>query len=248
MVKKIKVLIVDDDEALTETLADIMDTEGHKTFRAARGEEAIEMVKKDFFDVVLMDVKMPGMNGVEAFKRIKIISPKSVVIIMTGYSLTDLIEEALKEGVHSVIYKPIDIDNLLKTIDTIKGGGGLIMIVDNDEDSTLTLKSALEKTGYDVNWAKDGMSAIEQQKKQSRDIVFIELSMPILNGLEVFEELKKISPSVIAIMMSFDKFANQELIRRALDENAYACLYKPFDPEEAINIIKEVKSKKLSTE
>ena len=114
---EVGMLIVDDDPDMTETLADILTDMGYEVAIAENGYQAIEMVRQNKYDVALMDIKMPGINGVETFKEIKQIRPQIRVIMMTAYSVQDLIQEALKEGAYGVIYKPIDIDKLISLVE-----------------------------------------------------------------------------------------------------------------------------------
>jgi len=114
------VLIVDDNTELCETLADILEMAGFDVESAKGGEEGIKRVKERFFDVVLMDIKLPGMNGVEAFKGIKKISPKTRAIMMTAYAVEELIKEALNECAFTVLYKPFEMDKLLDLIEGAK--------------------------------------------------------------------------------------------------------------------------------
>lgn len=117
MEKKASILIVDDDASLCKTTSLILERGGYAVNTAGSGQEAIERVKERRFDVVLMDIKMPVMDGVEAYKRIKRIRPDTVAIMMTGYAVDNLIKDALEEGAHSTAYKPLDMDRLLKLLD-----------------------------------------------------------------------------------------------------------------------------------
>lgn len=244
MTKKLNILVVDDDKDLVDSLADVLIDEGYSASKAFDGKEAMSKAGESFFDLILMDIKMPTMNGVETYKNIKKISPRTMVIMMTGYSVSELISEALKEGAHGILYKPIDIKHLLQTISTIKEGGGLIMIVDNEEATFKHLKGVLEQNGYLVNWATDAKQALEMSRFIPKDIVFIECFIPLLNGLELYEELKIINPKIVAIMMTADKYKSQKIIEKAIEEGAYTCLYKPFDVKEALTLVKEITKKK----
>ncbi|MEE8168505.1 MAG: response regulator [Candidatus Hydrothermarchaeales archaeon] len=115
---KTRVLVVDDDAGTCETLSDILLETTCQVTMARDGFEAIEKMKGESFDVVLMDIKMPGINGVETYKEMKKINPEAKVVMMTAYVGDDLVAEALKEGASTVLYKPLDIG---KMIDIIKG-------------------------------------------------------------------------------------------------------------------------------
>jgi two-component system response regulator HydG len=107
------VLVVDDLRSIRLTLGGILEDEGYNVVLAENGYQAIEAAKKTPFDLVFMDIKMPGINGVQTFREIKRIDPEAVVIMMTAYSVEDLVSEALGEGAYGVVYKPFDIDEIL---------------------------------------------------------------------------------------------------------------------------------------
>ena len=116
-------LVVDDDSGMRDTLLDILEDRGYRVGVAADGIEALEAIKAERYDLVLMDILMPRMNGVEALKHLKDIDDTIIVIMMTAYAVKDLIEEALREGVYRVLYKPLDMDEALMLIDEALNGG-----------------------------------------------------------------------------------------------------------------------------
>ncbi len=118
--RKASVLIVDDRPSMTRTIALILGHKGYAVDVAQDGPTAIEKVEQAPFDVVLMDIKMPQMDGVEAHRRIKAIRSRMAVIMMTAYDLEDLVAEALKEGAYAVIYKPLDIDRVIELIEEVR--------------------------------------------------------------------------------------------------------------------------------
>ena len=116
-----KMLVVDDDVKFTETLKDLLEEKCYDASAVYNGYEALERIKKEKFDIVLMDIKMPVMNGIEALREINKMILRPVVILMTGFTLEDLIKEALQEGAFAVLYKPLDIPELLQRLDMAKG-------------------------------------------------------------------------------------------------------------------------------
>jgi len=113
------ILIVDDDPGMRETLCDILEEKGFVVAMAENGRDAIERMRERSFDLILIDVMMPGMNGVETLRQIKAINPQVTTVIMTGHSkLEGLVSEALWEGVDGVLYKPFDIDAVIEMIES----------------------------------------------------------------------------------------------------------------------------------
>ncbi|NHM30116.1 response regulator [Neobacillus terrae] len=107
-----KVLIVDDQFGIRILLNEVFQKEGYKTFQAANGLQALDIVKKHAPDLVLLDMKIPGMDGIEILKRMKVIDPDIRVIIMTAYGELDMIQEAKDLGAITHFAKPFDIDDI----------------------------------------------------------------------------------------------------------------------------------------
>ena len=113
-----KVMVVDDDPSILAAFEQMLSEQGHLVRVATRGEEALEVVAKEHPDLIIMDVQMPGMSGLEAFRRIRKLDPRLPVIIITGYATTDTAIEATKLGAVDYHLKPVDPAEILRTIDT----------------------------------------------------------------------------------------------------------------------------------
>ncbi len=111
--KKQTVLLVDDEPSHRLMLRAHLREEGFETEEAADGQEAVDRVGRHFYDLVLMDVRMPILDGIEALQRIKKISPAIPVIMMTAYGSIDSAVEALKSGADDYLTKPLDMEELL---------------------------------------------------------------------------------------------------------------------------------------
>ncbi|MDT9725019.1 response regulator [Xylanibacillus composti] len=109
---KKKVLIVDDQNGIRVLLVEVFSSEGYETFQASNGKLALEIVKKEKPDLVLLDMKIPGMDGLEILKHIKSIDSDAKVIMMTAYGELDMINEATALGALMHFTKPFDIDEL----------------------------------------------------------------------------------------------------------------------------------------
>lgn len=109
---KEKILIVDDQFGIRILLNEVFQKEGYQTFQAANGVQALEIVKQHSPDLVLLDMKIPGMDGIEILKRMKVIDADIRVIIMTAYGELDMIQEAKDLGARTHFAKPFDIDDI----------------------------------------------------------------------------------------------------------------------------------------
>lgn len=110
------ILIIDDDDQLRESFTKLLTEEGHQVQSAASGEAGLQIVRTAVPDVVVIDVRLPGMNGLETFRAIHALEPKLPVIIMTAFSTTETAIEATKMGAFDYVLKPFEIPDMLKTI------------------------------------------------------------------------------------------------------------------------------------
>ena len=113
MSEAISILVVDDNRAMADTLADILETKGFAVHAAAGGTEALEILQEQPVDILLTDVKMPNMNGLELYRETRKTYPNLITIFMTAYAADDLIQQGMAEGVKTVLTKPVEINFLL---------------------------------------------------------------------------------------------------------------------------------------
>jgi len=111
-----KVLIVDDEESVVQSIAGVLEDEGFRVAKAKSGEEAIKVFQEEEPDVTLLDIWMPGMDGIEVLKRLKWIAPECQVIMISGHATISTAMTAVKLGAFDFIEKPLSLDILLMTI------------------------------------------------------------------------------------------------------------------------------------
>jgi len=241
---KMTILVVDDNQDLLETFAMILKRRGYDVQTAVDGLSAVNKFKEQNFDVTLMDIVMPEMNGVDAFKKIKEIQPEAPIILMTAYSDEELIQNARNEGVCQIIHKPIRIDQLIELINETAGSQP-ILVVDDDADICETLTKILELQGYNVLTAGSGEEAVSMSKRKTCQIAFIDVKLPNIDGLETLLRLKEINPDILVIMMTGFRNEVKEALDKAEAASAITCLYKPFDPADAAALVKNIFKGKL---
>jgi DNA-binding NtrC family response regulator len=239
MEDKPTILVVDDNQDLLETFAMILKRRGYNVQTALNGLSAIDKFKEQEFDVTLMDIVMPEMNGVDAFKKIKEMRPDAPIILMTAYSDEELIQSAKDEGARQIIHKPIRIDQLMELINVVSDDQS-ILVVDDDVD----ICDTLESQGYSVITAGSGEEAISMSKHKNCQMAFIDVKLPNIDGLETLLRLKEINPDIIVIMMTGFRNEVKDALDKAQAASAITCLYKPFDPAEAASLAKKTIAKK----
>jgi DNA-binding NtrC family response regulator len=114
--EKKNILVIDDDEVVLNTIAEALRLEGHKVDTAETGNEAIEKCNIRFYNLALIDVRLPDMEGTKLLKAIRDTTPKMVKIIVTGYPSLQNATEALNKGADGYVTKPVDIPKLLATV------------------------------------------------------------------------------------------------------------------------------------
>ncbi|TKB10393.1 response regulator [Desulforhopalus sp. IMCC35007] len=112
-----KVLLVDDEEDFTDALSKRLEARNLKVKTVNRGEDAVQMVDEHSFDVIILDLSMPGMDGLETLQRIKENHPDAEIIILTGHASVQSSVKAMKIGAEDLLEKPVDITALLHKIE-----------------------------------------------------------------------------------------------------------------------------------
>ena len=105
-----QILVIDDEPVIRDLLFDVLSRKGYSVDTAEDGPSGLNKAKKKSYSVIFTDIRMPGMNGTEVYRRLKVLSPRSRVIVMTGYGLEELIQEALDLGAFADIRKPFDLE------------------------------------------------------------------------------------------------------------------------------------------
>lgn len=233
--EKIKILVVDDHEGMRVSLEWTLKKRGYEVTTLEDGYQAIEKVKKDHFHIIFMDIKMPGINGVETFIKIKEISPKTRVIMMTAFAVEDLLKRAMQEGAYAVVYKPFEIRNIFSVIDQSLQSKPLVLIVDDLSNDRTILKKILEDRNYRVIDVNNGYECLKLVQERSFDVIMLDIKIPGMNGVETLIKIREFHPKICVVMMT--GYSVEDLIKEAMRHGSYTCLYKPFDIEKVIKAI-----------
>lgn len=116
---KASLLIVEDEEAVRESLRAVLECDGYHCDGAENGTRALEMVSQQFYNIMLVDYRLPDMNGLEFIKQALVISKDSVPLIVTGCSSLEIALEGMRAGAHDYLVKPVGLDELKKNLEGI---------------------------------------------------------------------------------------------------------------------------------
>ena len=230
------ILIVDDDRQMVRTLSDIVRLQGWRPEGAHSGEEAVEAVRKNGYQAVLMDVRMTGINGVEAFKAMKALRPDIKVILMTAYTAADIIADAERAGALKVLSKPVVLSGLLEMLEQTGKDVKPVLIVADDASFLSDLCDSLTERGYPTLKAKSLGDALVTLEKKSPAVVVLDLRLDGIKEPDSIVAIRQVSPGVALILCNARSCnADQpDLIEGRL---IHASLQKPFPPTRLIEIL-----------
>lgn len=232
------ILIVDDHLGMRQTLQDILENEGYTVCVANSGGEAIAMCQTQHFDIILMDVRMPDLNGVEAYRRIKMFAESTRVIMMSAYSVEDLRREALAEGAIAFLQKPLDVEQVLHLIEETEQPPVLLVMPDASERETLV--SSLDSLPYRTYTVNTAEGALELAQQIRFRIILIDTHLATMNGLDLYLALKEMTPTSIAIMVAETEPEFIEQAEEAVRRSAYTVLQKPLDIAHLLRLLDQI--------
>ena len=248
--EEIKILIVDDEREFLQAIEPGLVRRGFEVTLAASGSVALELVRTRIFDVVVLDVKMPGINGVETFREISRALPDLPVILLTGHGNMEQAFESSREGVFEYLTKPCDVEKLSQvareavargakrtTPDTSATEEIRLLLVDDDHDFVTSLKAALERRGVAVSEAYDGHGAIEAVRTHNFHVAVVDVRMPGMDGLTLLGRLRETDPLLEVIILSGHPSVSD--VRRGLQEGAFDYLTKPQRVEDLFDRIRD---------
>jgi DNA-binding NtrC family response regulator len=299
-----RILIVDDELVFLESLAGWLERDGYEVEMAAGSKEALKKLKDSRFDILIVDVKMKEISGMEILKQVNANHPNATVIMMTAYGSIDKAVQAMKNKAYDYLLKPfdpIDLSQMIEKIfqekenaskhrqpekrvknktgnkrridqskyvpvnfvDVLNGNQMLstvsltqtnfrdlekypqkIILVDDEKRFILPLKKRLSRRGYDIITANNGMDALRKLKQTSVQVVFLDVMMPFMDGIETLIEIKNLYPNLEVIMLTGQ--ASLEDAVQCLKYGAADYLMKPTDIEEIIQKAQDAFKKKGS--
>ncbi|WP_281615132.1 response regulator [Flammeovirga sp. SubArs3] len=245
-----KVLVVEDNMFNQLLVVNILEGWGMEIKTAENGQKAVDLVKENDFDIILMDIQMPVMDGVEATKIIRGDLHKNLPIIaLTANSSRSEQNLYMKTGMDACVSKPFDLEDFEKTIKGFlqetndkahenknqveeKDWEGIrVLIVEDNSFNLLLLKGILEGWKMNIMEAENGQVAVDLCKKHQFDIILMDIQMPVMDGVDATKIMRdelNIDVPIIAITANSEK----ELVKKYLKVGMNACIPKPYGQEQ----------------
>jgi two-component system, NtrC family, response regulator HydG len=233
------ILVVDDEVDTCRNLSDILADLGYGVDIAHDGLTALEMVRQKPYDVALLDLKMPGMDGLTLYREIKKLRAGTVAIVVTAYAGGDTKAEALVAGAWQVLAKPVDFPKLLNFVDEALGQP-LVMVVDDDHDLCENLWDLLRERGFRVCLAHDQKEAADRLKGREFKVVLIDMKLPHGDGGAVFHLVRQTNPHARTVVITGHRSEMDLLVQKVVDEGADAVCYKPFDVPRLLSTLEQL--------
>ncbi len=190
MAKKISILIVDDEESVRDSLYNWFIEDGYRVECAENAKKALSILESDNFDIILADIKMPGMDGLEMLRRIKLLKTESIVIVMTAFATVDTAVQALKDGAFDYVTKPFDPDDLSHLI---RNASKQISLVEENEN--------LKKKVVSLENVEDLIGESDAMKK-------------------VLKDIESVAQSNSSVVITGESGTGKELVARAIHSNS----------------------------
>jgi CheY-like chemotaxis protein len=243
------VLVVDDEQLFRDLLQALLRHQGHDVLTASNGAEAIEVFERRRPRVTLLDLNMPGMDGIATLTRIRAIDAHAAVVVLTGAATDELEHRARQLGVTDFLKKGMSVDAVLAALKRLAAPSPLainrvdvsapsspvqserpsLLVVEDEPNSRQMLAQFLGTKGYRVRSAADGIEALQLVQKQAPQVILLDLHMPGMNGVEVLRTLK--TDGFLGTIIVLTGSQDEDLLKQALELGSMDVLGKPVDIE-----------------
>ena len=233
------VLVVDDDRQMVQTLCAVLRLHGWDPTPGYSGEEAIQAVGTKPYAAVIMDVKMPGLNGVEAFRVIRREYRHLPVILMTAYAAHELLAQAEREGVLTILPKPLPLARLTDTLAELARTGP-VLVLDDEPEFLETLTTILSARHLNVIKAATLDQTLQLLTGTTPRVIVMDLQLGDLHPKDAVVAIKKISPEVLLILYSGHPELIDQTVAGLPSDWVHATLRKPFAPDRLVELLNGV--------
>ena len=235
-----RILVVDDLPSIQELARSILEGAGHEVHVTSDGADAVALVRANEYDLVLMDIHMPMMDGLAAAREIRALTGpvRHVPILsMTADALPDQLRGFEEAGMNDHILKPLRRDELLSRVGRWlqRRFAARILVADDIEMIRELARSLLEPAGHSVDAVPDGAQAVDAVQARAYDVVLMDIQMPVMDGVEATRRIRALASSardIPIIAMTTNLAPDQARIYEAVGMNAV--IGKPLDRRELL--------------
>ncbi len=227
-----RVLVVDDEMGVRVTVAANLELEGFETVEVQSGPEALEVLGREKIDIVLSDIRMPGMTGVELYHRIRAQHPELPVVLMTAFALEQQVRDAIRKGVFAVLSKPFDIEHAVRVLRSATERPSVLVFTPLRPDAALA--TGLAAATLRVRSVADADAALATARSERVDVCVSDLGAA--HGDRLFiDSLREVNPLVIVLLVA--GVGDDGPGGRLASSKAYAFLNAPVGKDELVELI-----------
>ena len=233
------ILVVDDDLDAGQNLSDILVDLGYEVSVASDGESALQLARDNRFEIALLDLKMPGMDGLTLASKLKELSPSMVVILTTAFANRTTLATSQSHGIRRVFAKPLDLAQVIPYLLDISEQP-LVLLVDDDTDACHSLSDVLDDQGYRLGCASSIDQAIAQVQRQQYRVILLDMKLPGGYGDEVYRRLRALAPDARVVLVTGYRHEMEERVNRTLADGADAVCYKPLQFPQLLEMLSKL--------
>lgn len=235
-----KILIVDDETSIRNLCYDLLTQEGQQVMTASRGDQALTLIGTEKFDLVLLDIRVPGEIALSLLKKMRQKDPRLPIIVFSGYISPELEKEAFEAGAVEVLNKTIDIvvlrekiKKILEVKERLLGGQPedrkkeKILLVDDEDALRKLLAEFFARKGFQVVEAKNGEEAIRLTRSEKPSVILLDIMMPGMDGILTLKKIREFDKEVGVIFTT--AVHDEKIAQEAAELGSYHYILKPFD-------------------
>jgi len=235
------ILIVEDETNVRESLRSWLVELGCQVEVTSDGEEALKKISEKEFDAVILDLRLPGKDGLQVLREARLKKPKLNGIIITAYPTMATMAEAIEIGAVDFLSKPINLSKLEKLIqektEPVTLNMKPILIVDDEASMRESLRDWFLESGYQAEMARDGEEALKLIGEKDYGLLILDLKLPGQDGIEVLKKARKRHPDLRGIIIT--AYPSVDTAREAIKQGAIDYLPKPFELSELEKLVEE---------
>ena len=238
-----RLLVVDDDLDTCANLADILSDLDYEVQTAPDATTALRLLDEQAFDVVLLDLKMPGMDGLQLYRELKRRSPSTVAILITGFADAETRQRADQVGVWRILPKPVDVPALLPLISEA-AEQPLLLVVDDDQEFCSSLCDVLRERSFRVGIAGSAQAAIQQMNRHEFPIVLVDWRLPDTDGLTLLKQIREQHPQVRTVLLTGHRHELNERLQQTAVSGVDVFFYKPLEMDDLLGTLQRWTSRR----
>ena len=235
------ILVVDDEPDIRDTVADILNDFGYAADTAGNGTEALSRISERFYDVALLDFKMPGMDGLTLSHEMRRLSPETSAILVSAYTGGGIAEEAIRNGIRKVIAKPVDMNEVMKEIEH-QLNRPIVLVIDDDSEFCASIRDVLDEWGFRVSTASDEASASQLLSSRRPQVVILDV---VLGGdsdaSRILRTIRDSNPMTGVVLVTGHRMETAPLIDELIDNGAASVCFKPLQMQQLLEVMQSLK-------